>query len=94
MRFRFDQAAISLNHAVLLQPQNPFILLQHAELEFTRGEFETGLKEFLRVIEMSIELEKGKGGGLMGCGRRAALGARMVSNTHTLSLVFFKEGKC
>lgn len=69
----------SLNHAVLLQPQNPFILLQHAELNVTVGEYEIGLKEFLRVVEMSTELDGGKAKALGGCGRRAALGAKMVS---------------
>ena len=77
----------SLNHAVLLQPQNPFILLPHAELNVTMGDYEIGLKEFLRVVEMSTELDGGKAKGLGGGGRRAALGAKMVSTPN----VFMQE---
>ncbi|GAA5897104.1 Emc2p [Sporobolomyces salmoneus] len=74
----YDQSLSASNHSLLLQPQNPFLLLQHAELSYTIDPLsEVGLKEFLRVVEMTTDLSVGKEGrGLEGCGRRAAFGAK------------------
>ncbi|GAA5988247.1 hypothetical protein JCM5350_007626 [Sporobolomyces pararoseus] len=75
----YEQALSAANHAVLLQPQNPFLLLWHAELVYTigGGDLELALKEFLRVVEMTTDLnEKGKERKLSGCGRRAAFAAK------------------
>ncbi|GAA6014270.1 hypothetical protein JCM11491_005021 [Sporobolomyces phaffii] len=74
----YEQSLSSLNHAVLLQPQNPFLLLQHAELAYTIGHFALALREALRVIEMTTPLEEGPPTTrrLRGCGQRAAFTAK------------------
>jgi tetratricopeptide (TPR) repeat protein len=74
----YKQALDCSSHSILIQPQNCFLLLYHAELNFTLGgeSYETALKEFLRVIEMSTDLNEQPR--LIGCGRRAAFGAKTV----------------
>ncbi|GAA5858895.1 hypothetical protein JCM8547_007146 [Rhodosporidiobolus lusitaniae] len=69
----YPQALSAAGHAVLLQPQNTWTLLKHAETAYTAGEVETAWKEYLKVVEMSDD----DGKGLQGAGRRAAIGANL-----------------
>ncbi|GAA5973081.1 hypothetical protein JCM21900_002373, partial [Sporobolomyces salmonicolor] len=69
-----SQALSALSHPLLLHPQNPFLLLQHAETAYTAGDIPLAYKELLRVVEMSTD--EGEQG-LKGAGRRAAMGAKL-----------------
>ncbi|GAA5859303.1 hypothetical protein JCM1840_004553 [Sporobolomyces johnsonii] len=70
----YPQSLSALSHPLLLHPQNPFLLLQHAETAYTAGDIPLAYKEFLRVVEMSTD--EGEQG-LKGAARRAAMGAKL-----------------
>ncbi|GAA5885199.1 hypothetical protein JCM16303_005899 [Sporobolomyces ruberrimus] len=85
----YEQSLSSTSQALLLQPQNPFLLLYHSELSYTLGEYGVALKEFLRVVEMSTDLDQAKREGkrvVGGCGRRAAFGVKScISRLNSVS---------
>lgn len=88
---QYPAALTCLDHAVVLSPHDPFVHLKAAETAYTAGEFPLAWKGFARVVEMSIE-PRGAGGGstvvLQGAARRAAYGAKLVSD---LLSFFFTE---
>ncbi|EJD05303.1 TPR-like protein [Fomitiporia mediterranea MF3/22] len=52
---QYDAALRSLQHALLLAPQNPFYVLQSAEVAYTTGDIPLALKFFLMAIDMTEE---------------------------------------
>ncbi|KAL5478395.1 OCA3 [Sanghuangporus weigelae] len=50
---QYESALKSLQHALLLAPQNPFYVLQAAELAYTAGDVPLAMKFFLMVIDMT-----------------------------------------
>ncbi|GAA6062674.1 hypothetical protein JCM10212_000574 [Sporobolomyces blumeae] len=77
----YAQSLSSLSHAVLLHPQNPFLLLLRAETAYTLRDYPTSWKEYMRVIEMATDTGKDgkvkRGQAVRGVARRAAFGAKM-----------------
>jgi ER membrane protein complex subunit 2 len=52
---RYTYALQSLSHVLLLNPQNPFYVLQAAETAYTAGDVPLAIKNFLIVIDMTDE---------------------------------------
>jgi tetratricopeptide (TPR) repeat protein len=50
---QYTYALQSLSHALLLNPQNPFYVLQAAETAYTAGDVPLAIKSFLIVIDMT-----------------------------------------
>ncbi|ORY89170.1 hypothetical protein BCR35DRAFT_276278, partial [Leucosporidium creatinivorum] len=75
----YPQSLSALSHLLLLAPHNPFHLLHHAETAYTLGDYPLAWKEFSRVVEMCEGVTKGDKEGSGGAGRRAAVGAKLVS---------------
>ncbi|KAH8112293.1 TPR-like protein [Phellopilus nigrolimitatus] len=50
---QYDSALRSLQHALLLAPQNPFYVLHAAELAYTAGDVPLAAKFFLGVVDMT-----------------------------------------
>ncbi|KAJ2341685.1 tetratricopeptide repeat domain-containing protein, partial [Coemansia sp. RSA 2671] len=55
----YSQAAFCLEEVILLQPANHFFHLQYAELQYTMGNLDLALKEYLRVVELSTDNVRG-----------------------------------
>lgn len=72
---RHPQELTALSHAILLQPNDAFALLRHAETSLKLGDYDTSVKEALRVIEMCDGVHAPG----VGPSRMAALVARQVS---------------
>ena len=50
---RYEPALKSLQHALLLAPQNPFYVLQAAEVAYTAGDVPLAARFYLMVIDMT-----------------------------------------
>ncbi|KLO07837.1 TPR-like protein [Schizopora paradoxa] len=59
---RYDHALESLQHAMLLAPQNPFYVLQAAETGYTLGDLPLAIKFFMTVVDMTTSDEEEKAG--------------------------------
>ncbi|KAJ2256929.1 tetratricopeptide repeat domain-containing protein [Coemansia sp. RSA 455] len=55
----YQQAAFCLEEVILQQPANHFFHLQYAELQYTMGNLDIALKEYLRVVELSTDNVRG-----------------------------------
>lgn len=51
--FRYENALKTLQHVLLLAPQNPFYVLQAAETAYTAGDVPLAVRLFLNVIDMT-----------------------------------------
>ncbi|KAI5120033.1 hypothetical protein M0805_004661 [Coniferiporia weirii] len=50
---QYESALGALQHALLLAPQNPFYVLQAAEIAYTAGDIPLSVKFFLSVVDMT-----------------------------------------
>ncbi|KAJ2489622.1 tetratricopeptide repeat domain-containing protein [Coemansia sp. RSA 2050] len=55
----YPQAAFCLEEVILQQPANHYFHLQYAELQYTMGNLDLALKEYLRVVELSTDNVRG-----------------------------------
>lgn len=51
--FRHNYALQALSHALLLAPQNPFYVLEFAEIAYTSGDAPLAIRTFLMVVDMT-----------------------------------------
>jgi hypothetical protein len=51
--FRYNHALQALSHALLLAPQNPFYVLEFAEIAYASGDIPLAVKTFLTVVDMT-----------------------------------------
>jgi len=51
--FRYGYALQALSHALLLAPQNPFYVLEFAEIAHASGDMPLAVKTFLMVVDMT-----------------------------------------
>lgn len=51
--FRYNYALQALSHALLLAPQNPFYVLEFAEIAYASGDMPLAVKTFLIVVDMT-----------------------------------------
>jgi ER membrane protein complex subunit 2 len=75
---RYTYALQSLSHVLLLNPQNPFYVLQAAETAYTADDVPLSIKMFLMVIEMTGEGEDDPRAKPQGIAVRAWYGVRLV----------------
>ncbi|KAK4056156.1 Inositol phosphatase SIW14 [Microbotryomycetes sp. JL221] len=68
----YSQSLSALSHLILLAPFNPFYVLWHAETAYTLQDFNLAYKQFLRVIELTEQIESNGG-----VGTRAAFGVKL-----------------
>lgn len=57
---RYEQALESMQHTMLLAPQNPFYVLQTAETAYTVGDIALSIKLFMTVVDMTTSDEDEK----------------------------------
>ncbi|KAJ1966280.1 tetratricopeptide repeat domain-containing protein [Dipsacomyces acuminosporus] len=55
----YHQAAFCLEEVILQQPANYYFHLQYAEIQYTMGNLDVALKEYLRVVELSTDNVRG-----------------------------------
>ncbi|KAJ2831511.1 tetratricopeptide repeat domain-containing protein [Coemansia furcata] len=55
----YPQAAFCLEEVILQQPANHYFHLHYAELQYTMGNLDIALKEYLRVVELSTDNVRG-----------------------------------
>ncbi|KAJ2740323.1 tetratricopeptide repeat domain-containing protein [Coemansia pectinata] len=55
----YPQAAFCLEEVILQQPANHYFHLHYAELQYTMGNLDVALKEYLRVVELSTDNVRG-----------------------------------
>lgn len=51
--FRYNYALQALSHALLLAPQNPFYVLEFAEIAYASGDMPLAVKTFLMAVDMT-----------------------------------------
>jgi hypothetical protein len=51
--YRYTYAMQALSHALILAPQNPFYVLQFAEIAYTAGDIPLAVKMYLVVVDMT-----------------------------------------
>ena len=51
--FRHNYALQALSHALLLAPQNPFYVLEFAEIAHASGDVPLAIRTFLMVVDMT-----------------------------------------
>lgn len=51
--FRYNYALQALSHALLLAPQNPFYVLEFAEIAYASGDTPLAVKTFLMAVDMT-----------------------------------------
>jgi tetratricopeptide (TPR) repeat protein len=51
--FRYNYALQALSHALLLAPQNPFYVLEFAEIAYASGDIHLAIRTFLMVVDMT-----------------------------------------
>ena len=51
--FRYNSALQALSHALLLAPQNPFYVLEFAEIAYASGDIPLAIKTFLMAVDMT-----------------------------------------
>ncbi|THG99441.1 hypothetical protein EW145_g7267 [Phellinidium pouzarii] len=56
---QYDSALSALQHVLLLAPQNPFYVLQAAEVAYTAGDITLATKFFLGVVDMTEDPDLG-----------------------------------
>lgn len=57
--YRYESALRTLQHVLLLAPQNPFYVLQAAETAYTSGDVPLAARFFLMVIDMTDDPDIG-----------------------------------
>ncbi|KAI8322640.1 TPR-like protein [Martensiomyces pterosporus] len=55
----YQQAAFCMEEVILQQPANYYFHLKYAEIQYTMGNLDVALKEYLRVVELSTDNVRG-----------------------------------
>lgn len=55
--FRHNYALQAISHALLLAPQNPFYVLEFAEIAYSSGDMPLAVKTFLMAVDMTDDEE-------------------------------------
>lgn len=85
---RYTHALDALAHALLLNPQNPFHVLQAAETAYTIGDIPLAIKFYLVVIEMTDGDDKHPGDSVpTGISVRAWYGVKTVGTVLSLCYI-------
>jgi hypothetical protein len=81
LSLRYTSALQSLSHVLLLAPQNPFYVLQAAEMAYTVQDIPLAIRFFLMVIEMAADGDESAKPPPGGITVRAWYGVELVSST-------------
>lgn len=79
--FRHSYALQALSHALLLAPQNPFYVLEFAEIAYASGDVPLAIRTFLLVVDMTDDEDAPITSYQMDITLRAWYGVKLVCRT-------------
>lgn len=79
--FRHNYALQALSHALLLAPQNPFYVLEFAEIAHANGDLPLAIRTFLMVVDMTDDEDAPIGSYQTDITLRAWYGIKLVCRT-------------
>ena len=82
--FRYNYALQALSHALLLAPQNPFYVLEFAEIAYASGDIPLAVKTFLMAVDMTDDEDTPVTSYQTDITLRAWYGVKLVRHIHEI----------
>lgn len=82
--FRYNYALHALSHALLLAPQNPFYVLEFAEIAYASGDIPLAVKMFLMAVDMTDDEDSPITSYQMDITLRAWYGVKLVRDIYEI----------
>jgi len=81
---RYNYALQALSHALLLAPQNPFYVLEFAEIAYASGDMPLAVKTFLMAVDMTDDEDAPVTSHQTDITLRAWYGVKLVRHIHKI----------